>query len=256
MNWYNLPTYYDVSFSHEMREELLFLQNIFKTYFKSDRPKLIEPACGTGRLIIPLTRGGFDCTGFDLNVNALSYLKDKLNRNRLKAAIFNADMASFDVRSKHFDAAYCTVDTFRHLLTEQQAAQHLLQVAKSLRKNGVYVLGLHLIPEQGTSDKITRWTAKRGRLTVKTTMEMLTLNKNDRTETLRVVLNPKTKYRNEKHESIYKLRTYTLKQFRKLISTTGVFDVDSIYDHFYDLSKPITLNERSDYGVFVLRKTN
>jgi SAM-dependent methyltransferase len=254
MNWYSLPTYYDVSFSHEMREELLFLQNIINRYSKSDSPSLIEPACGTGRLIIPLSRNGYDCAGFDLNEHALSYLKDKLNRNQLKANIFHGDMTNFNSKRKKYDAAYCTVDTFRHLLSEKQAVQHLLNIAKSLKKNGIYILGLHLIPEQGISDKITRWTAKRGRLTVKTTMKMLKLDKDKRTETLQVILNPKTKKKNEKYESIYKLRTYTLKQFHKLLSNTDVFDVVSSYDHFYDLSKPITLNARSDYGVFVLQR--
>jgi len=256
MNWYNLPIYYDVSFSHEMREELLFLQNAFNRYCKSDNPKIIEPACGTGRLIIPLARSGYDCSGFDLNEHALSYLKDKLIRNKLRADIFRGDMTDFEIKRKKYDAAYCTVDTFRHLLTERQAVQHLLNVSKTLRKNGIYILGLHLIPEQGISDKITRWTAKRGRLTVKTTMEMLKLDNVNRTETLKVILNPKTKYINEKYESIYKLRTYTLRQFHKLISTTDVFEINSCYDHFYDLSKPIGLNARSDYGVFILRKKN
>jgi len=256
LNWYNLPTYYDVSFSHEMREELAFLQVIFNDYIKEPFPRLLEPACGTGRLIIPLTRSGFDCTGFDLNENALSYLKDKLNRNQLKANIFHGDMADFDVKGKKYDAAYCTVDTFRHLLSEKQAVQHLLNISKSLKKKGIYILGMHLIPEQGVSDKITRWTAKRGCLIVKTSMEMLAMDKKKRTETLKVILNSKTKNNNEIYESIYKLRTYTLKQFLKLLSTTNVFEVINSYDHFYDLFNPIMLNARSDYGVFVLRKKN
>ncbi len=254
LNWYNLPVYYDVSFSHEMKEELVFLKRVFNRYCRSSHPRLLEPACGTGRLIIPLTRNGYDCAGFDLNEHALTYLKDKLNRNQLKANIFHGDMANFNSTRKNYDAAYCTVDTFRHLLTEKQAAQHLLNVASSLSKNGVYVLGLHLMPKQGIAEKITRWTAKRGRLTVKTTMKMLKLDHKNRMETLKVILNPITENKNEKYESIYKLRTYTLKQFHKLLSTTNIFEIVSSYDHFYDLSNPITLNARSDYGVFVLRK--
>ncbi|MCZ6803841.1 MAG: methyltransferase domain-containing protein [Proteobacteria bacterium] len=74
-NWYNLPKYYDISFSHEMSEEMAFLKAIFFKYCKGPCPRLLEPACGTGRLITPLARSGFDCTGFDLNENALAYLK-------------------------------------------------------------------------------------------------------------------------------------------------------------------------------------
>ena len=75
LNWYNLPVYYDVSFSHEMSEELVFLKSVFKKYCKSTPAKLLEPACGTGRLLVPLARAEFDCTGFDLNEQALAYLK-------------------------------------------------------------------------------------------------------------------------------------------------------------------------------------
>jgi 2-polyprenyl-3-methyl-5-hydroxy-6-metoxy-1,4-benzoquinol methylase len=256
MNWYNLPTYYDISFSEGMREELDFLKAVFSKYSKGEYARLLEPACGTGRLIIPLARCGFDCTGFDLNDNALKYLQEKLKRNSLRATIFKGDMIDFPANRKKYDAAYCTVDTFRHLLSESKAIQHMLNVAGVLKKNGIYILGLHLIPEQGVTDKITRWTAKRGRLTVKTSIEMLALNKKEQTETLRVVLNPITITGNEKFESIYKLRTYSLKQFQKLVASSKHFEIENVYDHNYDIANPVMLNAKSDYGVFVLRKSS
>lgn len=74
MNWYDLPKYYDVSFSHEMQDELRFLKTVFKGTKR--RPvRLLEPACGSGRLIIPMVRAGFECTGFDNNPAAIQYLK-------------------------------------------------------------------------------------------------------------------------------------------------------------------------------------
>jgi len=254
MNWYNLPTYYDVSFSHEMREEFVFLKRLFNKYCKAATPRLLEPACGTGRLIIPLAKSGFHCTGFDLNEYALQYLLEKLERNRLNANIFMDDMASFKNQGKKYDAAYCTVDTFRHLTSSKLATQHLVRVANSLKKNGLYVLGLHLIPEHGVITKTTNWTAKRGRLTVKTSMKFLKLDKINRTETLKVTLKSKTDKQSQQYESIYKLRTYTLKQFNSLLIKTNVFEIMETYDHYYDLSKPIRLDNRSDYAVFVLRK--
>ncbi len=147
INWYDLPAYYDVSFSYEMSDELAFLKNVFKKYSNSSQPKLLEPACGTGRLMIPLIREGFDCSGFDLNKNALLYLDEKLNRNQLHANVFYDDMINFTTHRK-YDGIYCTVDTFRHLLTEKEARQHLLGVSKALKKNGIYVLGLHLLSKE------------------------------------------------------------------------------------------------------------
>ncbi len=249
---YSLPTYYDVSFSHEMREELAFLKNVFSQYCKRVRPKILEPACGTGRLMVPLIRTGFDCTGFDLNETALTYLKDKLERNQLKANIFNADMADFHVKDNKYDGAFCTVDTFRHLLSEKQAEQHLITISKALKKNGIYILGLHLIPEKAVLNKVTRWTSRRGRLTVKSAMTMLELDKMKRRETLKVLLN--TNSEKESHTSIYQLRTYTLKQLTKLLKKTSVFEVVDAYDEYYDLSNPVILNSKSEYAVLLLRK--
>ena len=75
MNLYNLPKYYDLSYSWNMRDEFTFLKQVFHNYTGSMRPRLLEPACGTGRLLLPLARSGFDCTGFDCNPNMLGYLK-------------------------------------------------------------------------------------------------------------------------------------------------------------------------------------
>ena len=74
-DWYNLPVYYDVSFSHEMAAEKRFLQNVINQHCSGQTPKVLEPACGSGRLLLPLARQGFECTGLDLNINALQYLK-------------------------------------------------------------------------------------------------------------------------------------------------------------------------------------
>ncbi len=169
-------------------------------------------------------------------------------------------MVDFQIKGKKFDGAFCTVDTFRHLLSEKQAEQHLINVSQVLKKNGIYVLGLHLLSGKEVTNKVIRWTAKRGRLTVKSSMTMLKLLPKKRIETLQVILKiNKTRDRfksvtEKKYESVYQLRTYTLKQFNRLLSKTNVFEIVNVYDHYYDLSRPVVLNEMTDYGVFVLRK--
>jgi ubiquinone/menaquinone biosynthesis C-methylase UbiE len=79
MNLYDLPAYYYLSYSWNMHEELVFLKKVFFKYTKVKLPRLLEPACGTGRLLVPLVKSGFDCTGFDCNPHALNYLKKNCN---------------------------------------------------------------------------------------------------------------------------------------------------------------------------------
>lgn len=78
MNYYHDPKYYDLSYSHDMQDELAFLKRIFSETAGRRRPRLLEPACGTGRLLVPLVRAGFNCTGFDIEPRAIDYLKKNL----------------------------------------------------------------------------------------------------------------------------------------------------------------------------------
>jgi len=107
--------------------------------------RFLEPACGTGRLLRELVARGYQLTGFDLCQPALSYLRRQLARRRLRAETFEAEMSDFRL-SRPVDAAYCTVSTFRLLLTEQAARGHLRCIAGSLRPGGIYVLGFRLLP--------------------------------------------------------------------------------------------------------------
>lgn len=163
-------------------------------------------------------------------------------------------MADFRISGSRCDGAYCTVDTFRHLLSERQAIRHLQCVARALRRNSVYVLGLHLLPEQGFSDEIVRWSGQRGKLTVKTSMRMVDLNRRARRETLKVNLKINKNGKRYNYQSVYSLRTYTLNQFYRCLKQTNAFRIKEVYDHSYDTDSPIDLTAASEDVVFLLQK--
>ena len=85
-------------------------------------------------------------------------------------------------------------------------------------------------------------------------MSMIKLDKNKRRETLEVELKIKTNGRNDSYTSIYQLRTYTLFQLMKILKSFPELEIISVYDEYYNLSNPITLNSCSDYAVLLLRK--
>jgi len=122
----------------------------------------LDPACGSGRLITEFAARGYQATGFDLSRPALSYLRRRLAWRRLPAETFEAEMSDFRL-GQPVDVAYCTVSTFRHLLTEQVARSHLECIVDSLRPGGIYVLGLHLLPLNVNKDGTKRWTERRGK---------------------------------------------------------------------------------------------
>ncbi len=116
-NWYDHPQYYDIAFQSYTAGEADFIEAACRKYCPFAVRRLLEPACGSGRLTACLAGRGHQMTGFDINPSALSYLRRRLARQHLQAEIFEAEMSDFHI-GRPVDAAYCTVGAFRYLLTE------------------------------------------------------------------------------------------------------------------------------------------
>jgi ubiquinone/menaquinone biosynthesis C-methylase UbiE len=60
---------------------------------KEARGKVLELACGTGRLSIPLLLAGIDLTCVDYAEEMLKVFRNKLDENRLSCQVAHQDMA-------------------------------------------------------------------------------------------------------------------------------------------------------------------
>ena len=252
-NCYDYPQYYDIAFQAYTEREADFIEAACRKYCSFTVSRLLEPACGSGRLVTELAARGYQMTGFDLNQPALSYVRRRLTRRRLHAGTFQAEMSAFRL-SRPVEAAYCTVSTFRHLLTEQAARSHLVCIAGSLRPGGIYVLGLHLLPSNVNKDGSKRWTERRGKTKVTITLRVLRIDLRSRTENLRVCLLVRRGSKELRLRYEFQFRTYTARQFRRLLASVPSLELCDIYDFRYDIKQPFVLNDEMAYQVFVLRR--
>lgn len=62
--------------------------------------KVLEIACGTGRVYLELLRDGIDIYGIDISKNMLKVLKTKAYTLELKPKVRNADMRTFRLNQK------------------------------------------------------------------------------------------------------------------------------------------------------------
>jgi SAM-dependent methyltransferase len=249
-SWFDYPQYYDIAFQRYTRQEADFMEAACRKYCPFGVRRFLEPACGSGRLMTTLAARGYQVTGFDLSQRALRYLQRRFARRGLHAEIFEAEMSDFRL-SRPVDAAYCTVNTFRHLLTEQAARGHLRCIAGSLRPGGIYVLGLHLLP----LEDVLRWTTRRGETKVIVTLRVLRIDFRRRFENFRVSLLVRQRGPKEvrlRHE--FQVRTYTARQFRRLLDSVPSLELCDVYDFRYDIEHPLSLNDEMAYSVFVLRR--
>jgi SAM-dependent methyltransferase len=252
-NWYELPRYYDIAFRDETPREIGFLQAAFERYSRISVRTVLEPACGSGRLVRELAAAGFRVIGFDLSRPALAYCARRLKRRGLEAVLFQADMRQFALRDK-VDAAYNTFDSFRHLLTEADALAHLRCVGESLRPGGLYILGLHLFPPDASEECIERWSARHAGTKVTCTLRVLKMNLRQRREWLRIVLRVERNGVVKRFFEEFPLRTYSARQMSALLKKVEMFELCDVFDFWYEIDRPMKLRDDLADVVLVLRR--
>jgi SAM-dependent methyltransferase len=252
-NWYDYPKYYDIAFSDDTAQEVAFIEAACKKYCPFPVQSLLEPACGSGRLVVELAGRGYAMTGIDVGGPALDFLRKRLARKKLSAHLIQGDMGDFTL-PKPMDAAYCLLNSFRHLMTEEAATAHLKCMAQALRPGGIYILGLHLVPPDAYDSAIERWKVTQGKTVVGVDLRVVACNRRQRSETIRVSLRAKTGDKQWHLRGEFDLRLYTAAQLRKLLAGVPEFELCDIFDFWYDISDPLKLsNELSDI-VLILRR--
>src|SRR2546430_9254578 len=122
-NWYDHPQYYDIAFQSYTAGEADFIEAACRKYCPFAVRRLLEPACGSGRLTACLAGGGHQMTGFDINPSALSYLRRRVARENLQGEVFEAEMSDFH-NGRSVDWGYCTLGAFWYFMDQQIARGH------------------------------------------------------------------------------------------------------------------------------------
>ena len=252
-NLYDYPKYYDLVYGSDWKAEFDFLEDCFQQHADRVVQRLFEPACGTGRLLIKFADAGYDVAGLDLNPKAINYCNDRLARAGYPRSTWVGDMCDFDVEHP-FDAAFNTINSFRHLGTQQQARDHLQCIADALRPGGLYVLGLHLTPTAVEPIQEESWSARRGNLAVLSRMWVIDCNLSSRCETVGVSFDIYTPSRQFRIEDKIAFRTYTYRQMKALLEGIADFEVTAVYDFGYDINQPVEIGAQTEDVVYVLKK--
>lgn len=250
---YDAPRLWDLAFHDETRPEAEFLTAVSRQHLNTSSPRALEVGCGGGRQVLELCRRGWDVSAIDLNAHCVYTVQQRLKRSRLAADVRQQDMRNFCF-PRPFQLAHCLVNTFRHLLTEADARQHLQCVAAHLEPGGLYVLGFHLLPPDAEEFDCERWTVHRGQLRLTTTIRVLEFSRRKRQELLRFSLKATQPGRIRRFQAEHRLRIYRADQFRILLKSVPELQLVDVFDFCYDASDPLALNDQLGDAVFVLRK--
>ena len=252
-DWYDYPEYYDRFFRSGMSEEFAFIKQAIERFCLHPPRRILEPACGTGRLLIAFAECGYECTGFDINKKALAYLRRKLRRRGIEANVLWGDMREFRLNTAPFDAAFSAVGSFLHLMSEGDALAHLRCVHQHLRLGGIYVLAMHLLPRHGFTEDKDYETLVRGKTRLSAMIQTVAVDRKKRLETLNVTLHYSAPKSRKTIRSCVRLRTYSLRQLRILLSKVPEFSLRETYDFSYDVNEPVPMNRSSEDIILILQ---
>ncbi|MEM9489671.1 MAG: class I SAM-dependent methyltransferase [Myxococcota bacterium] len=257
-DWYQTPQFYDIIFDTESRLEGDFLEAALDRYATGrSRRRVLEPACGSGRLVAEMARRGWRVLGYDLNDGAVAYAKRRLSELGTASAgparVVRGAMQTYRVPGR-FDLAHCLVSSFRYLLSENDARSHLDGVARALRPGGIYVLGLHLSQYGHESIGRERWVADRGGVEVVCNIQSWPSDRQRRRQQMRSRLVVTQRGRTDRYQTLWQFRTYSVRQFRALLRRVPQFDHVATHDFDYRLDEPHQLGAKRLDQVVILRR--
>ena len=138
---------------------------------------VLELACGTGRLTIPLANTGVNITGMDISGEMLKLAKLKTTTAQVDIRFIQGDMRSFDLGEK-FKFIYIPAQSLSHLHTRKEIENCFSCVRRHLAGEGRFLIELFnssvrlLAREPGRRSNVGQYEDPRGGYQVFVTEEV------------------------------------------------------------------------------------
>jgi 2-polyprenyl-3-methyl-5-hydroxy-6-metoxy-1,4-benzoquinol methylase len=105
------------------------------------RGDVLELACGTGRLTIPISLRGHRITALDSSLKMLDTAKRKAQTARAKIDFRHADMRSFEL-DRRFSLIMVSCNSLAHMITQDDLLSCLRQIKRHLGPNGLFAFDI------------------------------------------------------------------------------------------------------------------
>lgn len=112
---------------------------------RQEKPvKVLDMACGTGAISIPLAQLGYEVTGIDLSEEMLAVTYDKARENSLSIHLLHQDMRELELPYE-VDAIISFCDSLNYLTEPGDLLQTFRRAYQALKPGGVFLFDVHSI---------------------------------------------------------------------------------------------------------------
>jgi SAM-dependent methyltransferase len=102
---------------------------------------VLELACGSGRLTVPLAAAGADVTGIDQSPSMLEAAAKRAARENVHVSFHQRDIRDYDLRRK-FNLIFISTNSFCHLLTLDDVESCLRATRHHLAPEGRFIIDI------------------------------------------------------------------------------------------------------------------
>lgn len=103
---------------------------------------ILELACGTGNLTIPLTIKNYDIAGIDISAEMLNVAREKSYQKNVELVLLQQDIAELDFDVENLDCVLCACDGFNYLTYDDEIENCFFKVYELLRKDGLFIFDI------------------------------------------------------------------------------------------------------------------
>lgn len=135
MEKYKDPELYDQQYEGYMKDYPLFAE-----WAGRQGGPVIDLACGTGRITLPLAEAGYEMIAVDLNEGMLVRARQKSDERGLPIQWHLQDCTQLNLHVKS-PFIFMTGNSFQHFLTNESQSALLTSIHKHLETNGIFIFG-------------------------------------------------------------------------------------------------------------------
>lgn len=253
---YRYPRYYAIGYQWNTEAECDFIEGCLRVYGPAHSTRLLDIGCGAGRHLAVLAKRGYRMTGVDLRPEMVAFVRERAARHRLPITASVDDLRQLAVQGT-FEAAFCFMDTFRFLLTNEEIIAHLRAVADRLVPGGIYLIDFW-VPRQWDQigNEVHQWEQTEG----ETTVRVFYLQHPDSINPIAQTFEDELVFEVREGGRVQEIRggrTRTRlilpQEFRLMVERAEVFELVATHGEF-DLAKPFDEASLSWRMISILRK--
>jgi len=145
-NFYSLAVAYDIAFSErEFDKEAKFIEWVYENFsplrYKEnpEERNFLELGCGPARHSIAMAKIGWKVSALDMSDDMIAYAENLADKEKAQIKFIKDNMITFE-SEENFSVIGCFTESITHILTNDDMLLHLNNVAKALKRGGLYII--------------------------------------------------------------------------------------------------------------------